>query len=74
MKEDSKRIKDTPESPASVSLPDSSQVDTPSLLIAKWKQVLATFPLQRDASARERKAHRLVAREVRRLQALEKTP
>jgi len=74
MKEDTKRSKDTPESPAGVSPRDSSQVDTSGLLVSKWKQVLATFPLQRDSSARERKAQRLVAREVRRLQALEKTP
>lgn len=73
MKEDSKRKPDTPESPASVSLGDVSQLDTSSLLVSKWKQVLATFPLQRDASARERTARRLVAREVRRLQTLEKT-
>ena len=43
----------------------------PSLLIAKWAQVLATYPAKPGMSARERRAHRVISREVARLQALE---
>ena len=69
MNEDTVTTGNPPDIYAGVLSTDSA----PSLLVAKWKQVVATFPLQRDAGARERRAHRLVAREIRRLQAPEQT-
>lgn len=42
----------------------------PSLLIAKWAQVLATYPAKPGMSARERRARRVISREVARLQSL----